>query len=169
MPSYLWSNYLPVLSGPMHSALWKLPEMPSPGPGVRLTPWNIYAHHLQIRLSLPQPVDFPAMVLTTGSTSLYMLLIIPTALLHLPGIAHCILLGTKHILKKSCLSHVASKQMHHICIRRSEWQKSWFFTHRRWRASQKTVFVQRHLWDVPTLANECTGDDSTGPHHVPKD
>ena len=29
--------------------------------------------------------------------------------------------------------------------------------------SQKTLFLERHLWDVPLWTNVRTGDQSTGP------
>ena len=40
----------------------------------------------------------------------------------------------------------------------AQWQAIMFFTHRHYRQSLKTLFLQRHLWDVQLWTNVRNGD-----------
>ena len=64
--------------------------------------------------------------------------------------ANCILLGHKYTMKKTCLSCVASHFDESYASPGYNGKKSWFFTHRQSGKSQKTLFLQHHLWAVPT-------------------
>ena len=77
--------------------------------------------------------------------------------------AHFILLGPNYTMKKTCLSCNASYFDISYASPSHNGKISWFFTQRHWRASQKTLLLQRHLWDVSLWTNIRTGDQSTGP------
>ena len=53
--------------------------------------------------------------------------------------AHCVLQGPKYALKKTCLSCDASSFDESYASPGHDGKKSWFFTQRRWRKSQKKI------------------------------
>ena len=70
--------------------------------------------------------------------------------------AHCVLLGPKYALKKTCLSCDASpfdesyESPGHNAL---QWQKIMVFYPEAWKERPKNFFLQRHLWAVPLGTN----------------
>ena len=64
---------------------------------------------------------------------------------------YCVLLGPNYIMKKNCLSKVASRQMNHICIVRSQWHKIKKNYPEVLKGKLKNVFSAAISLDVTTL------------------
>ena len=77
--------------------------------------------------------------------------------------AHFVLLGPNNTTKKTCLSSHFEES---YASTGHNGKKSCFFTQRRWRASQKTIFYRAISRMCKLCTNESSGDHSTGPHQV---